>query len=117
MGRQPFGLASPAAWLRRDGASVSMLDLATTHYEPSMVRAADLVALYLPMHTATRLADKVIDRVRIDNPNAHIACYGLYAPLNESYLLSRGADTVIAGEFERALVDLYRAVCNDSSTA
>jgi hypothetical protein len=27
LGRQPFGLASPAAWLRRAGASVICLDL------------------------------------------------------------------------------------------
>ena len=27
MGRQPFGLASPAAWLRRAGAQVTALDL------------------------------------------------------------------------------------------
>ena len=28
VGRQPFGLASPAAWLRRDGHRVECLDLA-----------------------------------------------------------------------------------------
>ena len=36
------------------------------------------------MHTATRLALPVIDRVRAINPAATICAYGLYAPLNEA---------------------------------
>ncbi len=40
------------------------------------VREADLVAFYLPMHTATRLAAKVIEKVRGLNPKAHFVVTG-----------------------------------------
>ena len=42
------------------------------------------------MHTATRLALPVIDRVRAANPTAQLIAYGLYAPLNEALLRERG---------------------------
>ena len=56
LGRQPFGLASPAAWLRRAGAEVVALDLSRQRLDDEAVRAADVAAFFLPMHTATRLA-------------------------------------------------------------
>jgi len=65
-----------------------------------------LIAFYLPMHTATRMAIPIIERVRALNPSALLACYGLYAPLNRDLLLAMGVDSVIGGEFEPALVDL-----------
>ena len=112
MGRQPFGLASPAAWLRAEGAEVSVQDLAVSHFDSEPVRLADLVALYVPMHTATRLAEQVLDRVRRINPDVHVCCYGLYAPMNEQHLRRRGADTILGGEFEQSLVDLYHRVAS-----
>ncbi|MGH7474208.1 MAG: CUAEP/CCAEP-tail radical SAM (seleno)protein, partial [Candidatus Methylomirabilales bacterium] len=54
LGRQPFGLASPAAWLRKAGARVTCLDLAVEPLDEEAVCAAQVVAFYLPMHTATR---------------------------------------------------------------
>ena len=56
MGRQPFGLASPAAWLREAGAHVECVDLAVDAFPEDRVRDANLIAFYVPMHTATRLA-------------------------------------------------------------
>jgi radical SAM superfamily enzyme YgiQ (UPF0313 family) len=108
LGRQPFGLASPAAWLREAGAAATCLDLALQPLDPVAVRAADLVAFYLPMHTATRIAARVIERVRALNRRAHLCCYGLYAPLNEPYLRGLGVGTVLGGEFEAGLVSLVR---------
>ena len=108
LGRQPFGLASPAAWLRRAGASVTCLDLSLDPLDEAAVRAADVVAFYLPMHTATRLAARVVPRVKVLNPGAHLAFYGLYAPVNEAYLRSLGAGTILGGEFEEGLVSLAR---------
>ena len=108
LGHQPFGLASPAAWLTRAGASVACLDLAVQSFSAGAVAAADLVAFYLPMHTATRLATAVIRQVRALNPEAHLCCYGLYAPLNESYLRRLGVNTILGGEFESGLASLYR---------
>lgn len=104
LGHQPFGLASPAAWLERAGMKVECLDLSRETLRPSAVEPADFIAFYLPMHTATRLAVKMLPRVRQLNPSAHLCFYGLYAPLNAGYLRSLGAQTIIGGEFEDALV-------------
>src|SRR5437762_2818482 len=106
MGRQSFGLASPAAWLRRAGAEVDCVDLSRDKLAPELVRQAQLVAFHLPMHTATRMAAKAAERVRRLNPDTHLCFYGLYAPVNESYLRSVGAGTILGGEFEPGLVAL-----------
>jgi radical SAM superfamily enzyme YgiQ (UPF0313 family) len=106
LGHQPFGLASPAAWLADRGHQVACADLCLESLDAETVLEADFVAFYLPMHTATRLAAPVIGKVRRLNPTAHICCYGLYAPLNESYLRGLGARTILGGEFEAELVAL-----------
>jgi radical SAM superfamily enzyme YgiQ (UPF0313 family) len=106
LGHQPFGLSSPAAWLARDGHDVVCLDLAVGPLDEAAIRAANLVAFYLPMHTATRLAMPVIEQVRQLNPRARLVCYGLYAPLNADLLRGLGVEAVIGGEFEAALVQL-----------
>ena len=105
LGRQPFGLASPAAWLRDAGVEVDCLDLSREPFRPELA-AADLVAFHLPMHTATRLAVPVIRRVRGLNPAARLCCYGIYAPLNASFLRSLGVHDILGGEFEDELVRL-----------
>ena len=106
LGHQPFGLASPAAWLREAGAQVTCLDLAVERLDEQAIAAADLVAFYVPMHTATRLAASFVERVKRLNPNAHLCFYGLYAPVNEEYLRGLGAGTILGGEFEEGLVAL-----------
>jgi len=103
LGRQPFGLASPAAWLLRAGLEVTCVDLSRESFKPRMAKA-ELVAFYLPMHTATRLAIPVILQIRRLNPNISICCYGLYAPLNETFLRSLGVSYILGGEFEADLV-------------
>ena len=104
LGRQPFGLASAAAALRAHGVEVSCQDLAKERLDPALVGASDVVALYLPMHTATRLAVPVIDRVRGLNAEARLCAFGLYAALNEAVLREHGVNHVIGGEFEDQLV-------------
>jgi radical SAM superfamily enzyme YgiQ (UPF0313 family) len=104
LGRQPFGLASPAAWLRRAGAGVEAIDLSRQQFPLNAVTSAELVAFYLPMHTATRLALPVIDRVKALNPGATICAYGLYAPLNEELLRQHGVSVVLGPEAEEDLV-------------
>ncbi len=106
LGRQPFGLASPAAWLARRGHQVVCVDLCVESLPEDAVKAAELIALYLPMHTATRLAVRAIEKIRTLNRAAHLCCYGLYAPLNESYLRTLGVETILGGEFEPGLVAL-----------
>ena len=108
LGRQPFGLASPAAWLRREGATVTCLDLSKQSLRAETIRSADLVAFYLPMHTATRIAVVAIERIKTLNPEAHLCCYGLYAPMNADYLRGVGVQTLLGGEFEEGLVGLMR---------
>jgi hypothetical protein len=103
LGHQPFGLASPAAWLRGAGADVQCYDLSVDMLTEAAVRRADLIAFYLPMHTATRMAAPMIEQARAANPGAHLCAYGLYAPPNADMLRERGVGTVLGGEFEEPL--------------
>jgi len=105
LGRQPFGLASAAAWLRARGHTVDCADLAVEVLPKAAVCEANVVAFFLPMHTATRLAARAIERVRALNPAARLGCFGLYAPLNEAYLRGLGVEIVVGGEFEQPLAD------------
>jgi radical SAM superfamily enzyme YgiQ (UPF0313 family) len=108
LGRQPFGLASPAAWLRAEGHEVTVADVACHPLPGPPVEQADLIAFFLPMHTATRLFLRLVDRVKARNPGARLCAYGLYAPLNAALLGRAGIETVIGGEFEQGLVDWAR---------
>ena len=81
-------------------------DLSRERLTESQVRDVSLVAVYLPMHTATRLAVPVLDRVRALNPEATICAYGLYAPLNASLLRDHGVSVVLGAEAEQDLVDV-----------
>jgi radical SAM superfamily enzyme YgiQ (UPF0313 family) len=108
LGRQPFGLASPAAWLRDAGADVCAVDLSRQTLDEDVVRGAQLVAFHLPMHTATRLALPVIRRVRALNPEARLAVYGVYAPPNAEHLRALGVHDVLGPEYEAGLVSLAR---------
>jgi len=114
LGRQPFGLASPAAWLSRLGISVKCVDLAREPFRNSDFEGADFVAIYVPMHTATRLAEAVIPKIRRVNASAELCAYGLYAPPNSEYLRSLGARFVIGGEFEEPLAELVQQLRRNS---
>jgi radical SAM superfamily enzyme YgiQ (UPF0313 family) len=103
MGRQPFGLASAAAWLRAAGWDVTVVDAAKEKLEERHLESADLVGFHLPMHTATRLAAPIITAARRLNPAARICAFGLYGPLNADWLRSIGVDAVFGGEFEAEL--------------
>ena len=106
LGHQPLGLASPAAHLLAAGHEVDCFDLAVQRPDRRKIRAADFVGISIPMHTAIRLGVKWAERVRALNGRCHLCFYGLYASLNEDYLLSIGADSVIGGEFELPLAEL-----------
>jgi len=110
LGRQPFGVVSPAAWLRNRGHEVACFDLTRQELDQNVVRAAALIAIYLPMHTATRLAAKLIPSLCEQNPAAHVCCYGLYAPMNAEYLRTMGVRTILGGEFEGGLVSLAERI-------
>ncbi len=103
LGRQPFGLASPAAWLRREGHDVRCIDTSRTPLSTRDLDDVALVGFHLPMHTATRLALPLIARVREAAPGAALCAYGLYAPVNEGLLREAGVDEVLGAEFEADL--------------
>ena len=112
LGHQPFGLASPAAWLQKHGFTVHCGDTSLDPLPVETIEQADLIAFYLPMHTATRLAVRTISQVVKINPKAHLCCYGLYAPLNKDYLRSLGVGTILGGEFEAGLLHLAQRLKN-----
>src|SRR5216683_700270 len=91
LGRQPFALAEPASWLKLD---------------PEILEDAGLAALYVGMHTATRIAVQALPRIKRLAPKAHLCVFGLYAPMNEALLRRLGVGTVLGGELEPALVSL-----------
>src|SRR5882724_7454621 len=98
LGRQPFGLASRAAWLRKRGHTVKCFDLSRQPLDESAIREAALIVFYLPMHTATRLALQWLPTIRKQNPAACLCACGLYAPLNETHLRSAGFSTIFGPE-------------------
>jgi hypothetical protein len=106
MGRQPFGLASPTAWLRDHGHEVICVDLAVSPFPRAIAAQAEMMAFYLPMHTATRMAVAVLPQIKALNPTARLIAYGLYAPINKTLLTESGIDTVLGAEFEADLTAL-----------
>jgi radical SAM superfamily enzyme YgiQ (UPF0313 family) len=106
LGHQPFAVASPVAWLREKGHKVAVLDLSISPFNSDVIRHAELIAISIPMHTATRLTARLLPEIRRENPTAQICCYGLYAPLNDEYLRSLGANVILGGEFEAGLLAL-----------
>src|SRR5258708_34958330 len=103
LGRQLFGLASPAAWLLARGHEVSCLDLSRQALDEEAILTADLISFYVPMHTATRLAAGLAPKVRDMNVRAHICFYGLYAPVSEDYLRGLGGGRIRGCEFDERL--------------
>jgi radical SAM superfamily enzyme YgiQ (UPF0313 family) len=52
------------------------------------------------------LAVAALPAVRGLNAKAHLCFYGLYAPVNETYLRGLGVETILGGEFEEGLRSL-----------
>lgn len=110
LGHQPLSLAAPLATLRRAGYAPVAVDTSVTPLDDGDLRAARLIAISVPMHTALRLGVRVAERARTLNPDATICFYGLYATLNADYLLQSHADAIIGGEYEEAVVALAQSL-------
>ena len=110
LGHQPFQLASLLALLRQAGYDPAVVDTAVEPLSDETIQRARFVAISVPMHTALRLGEQIARRVRALNPAAHICFYGLYASLNEDYLLQGLIDSAIGGEFEEPLSKLLAAL-------
>ena len=110
LGRQPFGLAEPAAWLQRDGCTVRCCDLSIQKLEDVLTGDTELVAIYIAMHTATRIAVEALPKIRSLAPRAELCVYGLYAPMNAGLFRSQGVNTILGGEFEPGLLSLVQRI-------
>lgn len=104
LGHQPLSLALPLAFLERAGFKPVAVDTSVESLTDVTIRAATLVAIAIPMHTATRLGVQIAERIRRVNPTATIAFCGLYAHLNAELLLPTKGDYVLSGEYEAQLV-------------
>ncbi len=110
LGRQPFGLSSPAAMLRARRFDVRTIDLSLDRLVEDDVKDADLIGIYLAMHTATRIAMEALPRLGAFAPHAHLCAYGLYAPMNADSLRQRGVASILGGEFEPSFLDIAEGV-------
>jgi hypothetical protein len=104
LGRQPFNLAQPAAWFGRAGMAVACVDLSQQQLDPATFAHAEFVAIYLGMHTATRIAAAALPKLRTLAPRARIAAFGLYAPVNAAWLKTLGVEAIFGGESEPDLL-------------
>ena len=117
LGHQPFQLASLFALLQQAGYDPAVVDTAIEPLSDETIRRARFVAISVPMHTALRLGEQIARRIRSLNGEAHICFYGLYASLNEDYLLQGLIDSAIGGEFEEPLLKLLAALEHDASAS
>ncbi|PCH83085.1 MAG: radical SAM protein [Piscirickettsiaceae bacterium] len=115
IGRQPFALAQTSAWLKEAGFSVTCLDLSIQRLDESSLQQADLIGLYLGMHTATRIAMKALPKIKQHAPDATLFAFGLYAPLNQQALKQLGVDYFFAGESEPDILQLAQHVANNTT--
>jgi radical SAM superfamily enzyme YgiQ (UPF0313 family) len=104
LGRQPFNLAQPAAWFAHADIPVACLDLSQQTLDPSVFANAEYVAIYLGMHTATRIAAAALPKIRALAPRARIAAFGLYASVNAPLLRRLGCEAIFGGESEPDLL-------------
>ena len=74
LGRQPFGLAEAAAWLEREGCTVVCCDLSIQRLDDCLEADTDLVAIYVAMHTATRIAIEALPKIRLLCPGRQPVC-------------------------------------------
>lgn len=109
LGRQPFNLAQPAAWFARERIATACVDLSQQQLDAALFAAAEYVAIYLGMHTATRIAAAALPKIRALAPRARIAAFGLYAPVNAAWLKGLGVDAIFGGESEPDLLAWVRS--------
>jgi radical SAM superfamily enzyme YgiQ (UPF0313 family) len=104
LGHQPLGISAPAAALEASGHATRGVDLATSDLPAETLDWADVVAISIPMHTATRLGLEAISAVRRLRPTIPVAWHGLYAPVLAGNELVGPADLLVAGDAVPALL-------------
>lgn len=106
LGARPLGCTVPAALLEAAGHEVRAVDLSIEPWPAGEVAAADGVVLSVPMHTALRLGNAVVDRLRGERPGVPLFVHGLYAHAAAA-AAGRGfrpGDVAVAGEAGDRLV-------------
>jgi radical SAM superfamily enzyme YgiQ (UPF0313 family) len=104
LGHQPLHAASAAGALLQAGHDVRCLDLSVEMWDDEAVAWAEAIAISVPMHTATRLAERAAQRIRQIHPEVPLAFYGLYAGMEHHPNGSDCADAQFAGAYEHGLV-------------
>ena len=108
LGHQPFGIASPAAWLRDAGATVDTLDLALERLDERKVARGATWSRSTCRCTPPRGSPPPPRRgCARSTPARRSASTASTRPVNEAHLREIGADAVIGGEFEEGLVALH----------
>ncbi len=113
LGRPPAQLAAAVTALRRAGFAPGVLDLGVEPFDAAAqerLRAASLVAVATPMHTALRLGIALARRLRRERPGLPLVFCGLYATLHAAALREEFGATALGGEWEPALVTLVESV-------
>jgi len=116
LGHPSFGLALLSGLLDSAGFTVETLDLAVEPFDKAKIARAQFLGISVPMHTALRIGVKAARAAKKINPNIPIAFFGLYASLNESFLLEN-FDFVIGGEYEGPFLQLVQSDFQDNDTA
>ena len=104
LGHQPLHSASAAGALLHAGHEVRCHDLSIEPWDDARVGWAEAIAISVPMHTATRLAERAARRIRQIHPGMPIAFFGLYAGMEHHPEGTNLADAQIAGAYEHGLV-------------
>ena len=128
LGRQPFALAEPAALLKREGFAVACLDLSLQKLDPEILEDASLVALYVGMHTATRIAVAALPRLGLNGleatrlicqnfPNSDVVILTLHSfPDLPRLAQEAGAKgCVLKGKSSELLIPAVQSVSNHNS--
>jgi hypothetical protein len=91
---------------------VACCDLSIQKLGDCLDAETELVAVYIAMHTATRIALEALPKIRELAPRASLCVYGLYAPMNSALFRSLGVETIIGGEYETGLLALVERLRN-----
>ncbi|ORU93250.1 MAG: hypothetical protein A6F70_05080 [Cycloclasticus sp. symbiont of Bathymodiolus heckerae] len=114
LGRQSFALSQASAWLKDNNFNVECLDLSVQKLNENSLEKADLIGLYLGMHTSTRIALKALPKINHHAPNATLFSFGLYAPLNQDILAQHGVRYFFGGESEPDILQLAQQLSNQA---
>jgi radical SAM superfamily enzyme YgiQ (UPF0313 family) len=112
MGRQPLGIASPAAVCRRHGIETLCHDLSLEPLDTDeLLRFQPAIALIsTPMHASLRVGRQAAQLLRKEFPELLIVFHGFYAEMQQASLFTDSvADATYAGESEGVLAALLGA--------